>query len=263
MAKPSQVQERAPANLSREDMSNAIPKIERRIEELKQFNIDEITDRFDPRIDSFVRKIDDGLIEILGHNTIDYDRYRITSLDDGPLMMGGIDLWEAKEGIKKGFHSAIVKLSSIIETFKEKIQDTPEDPSARAKRTLAELNIHPELMKGIGKLFQNGHYPNAVEDGCKILEGFVKIRSMCSDLSGTNLMLKVFSPKNPVLQFNDLKTETDKSEQQGMMYLYAGTMLALRNPMAHNIRIESPERALEFISLINLLMKLLDNVKNY
>lgn len=261
MVKIRQPQEKVPADLSRENMRSAIPKIERRIEELKQFNVDEITDRYDPRIDALEKKIDDTLVEIFGHNTIDYDRYRISSLDHAPHIIGGIPLYEAKKGIKEGFHSAIVKLNSLIETFKEKIQDTPEEPSARANRALTELNIHPELMKGIGKLFQDSHYANAVEDACKILEAFVKMRSMRFDLSGTDLMQTVFSVKNPILAFNDLQTETDKSEQQGMMFLYAGAMLALRNPRAHSLRVDDPENALDLILFINLLMRYLDNAK--
>lgn len=242
-------------------MRTAIPKIERRIAELNQFNVNEITERYDPRIDALMRKIDDTLVEIFGHDTIDYDRYRISSLDHASSVIGGIPLQEAKKGIKKGFESAIVKLSSLIETFKEKIRDTPEEPSVKAYRTLSELNVHPELMKGVGKLFQDGHYANAVEDACKILEAFVKMRSMRFELSGTDLMQTVFSAKNPILAFNELQTETDKSEQQGMMFLYAGAMLALRNPRSHSLKVDDPGDALDLLLFINLLMRSLDNTK--
>lgn len=258
MAKMQRPQEKLPACLTREQMRNAIPKIERRIAELEQFNIDEIVDRYDPRIDAIERRIDDTLVEVLGHQTIDYDRYRINSLDHAPSIIGGIPLHEAKEGIKKGFLSAVTNLRSLIQTFQEKIGDSPEEPSARAGRTLDESNIHPELLSGIGKLFRDAHYANAVEDACKILEAFVKMRSLRSDLSGTDLMQNVFSPKQPVLQFNQLQTDTDRSEQQGMMFLYAGAMLAFRNPRAHSIRVDDPEKALEVILFINLLIKSLD-----
>lgn len=261
MPRNRQPQEKRPTNLSREEMRTAIPKIERRIAELKEFNVDEITERYDPRIGALRRKIDDTLVEIFGHDTIDYDRYRISSLDLAPIVIGGIPLHESKKGIKKGFEAAIVKLTSVIETFKEKIQDIPEEPSFRAKRTFSELNLHPELIKGVGKLFQDGHYANAVEDACKILEVLVKMRSMRFDLSGTDLMHTVFSVKSPVLAFNELRTETDKSEQQGMMFLYAGAMLALRNPRAHSLRADDPENALDLILFISLLMKSLDNAK--
>lgn len=74
-------------------------------------------------------------------------------------------------------------------------------------------------------------------------------------------MQNVFSPKNPVLKFSDLQTQTEQSEQQGMMFLYAGAMLALRNPRAHEIIEDDPEKALEYIAFLSLLAKSLDKAK--
>ena len=54
------------------------------------------------------------------------------------------------------------------------------------------------------------------------------------------------------------KTETHKSEQQGMMYLYAGAILALRNPRAHELLADHPERAIEHLSFLSMLAKALD-----
>jgi uncharacterized protein (TIGR02391 family) len=257
MTKKRIVEEKRPANLSREQMRSAIPKIKRRIEELKNFKGDYISSS--AGITALKDKIDDTLLDIFGPNTIEYDRYRIRSLYNGHIRVGGVSQSERIKGYEDGLVNAIVKLTSLIETLEEKIEETPEEPSVRAKRTFRESNIHPELIKGIGKLFEDGHYANAVEDACKILEMFVQMRSMRPDLSGTDLMQKVFSPKNPILKFNELKTETDLSEQQGMMFLYAGAMLALRNPRAHSIRVDDPENALDIILLISLLLKSLDN----
>ena len=74
-------------------------------------------------------------------------------------------------------------------------------------------------------------------------------------------MQTVFSPKTPVLRFNQLTTETDKSEQQGMMFLYAGAMLALRNPRAHELMQDDPEQAIEYLSLLSMLAKALDRAE--
>ena len=128
-------------------------------------------------------------------------------------------------------------------------------------RALGELDLHPEIERAISQLFRDGHYANAVEDACKVLDGLVKIRSGRIDLSGTDLMQTVFSAKSPVLKFNELQTETEKSQQQGMMFLYAGAMLALRNPRAHEIIQDDPERALEYIAFLSLLAKSLDDAE--
>ena len=106
-----------------------------------------------------------------------------------------------------------------------------------------------------------GHYAHAVEDACKVLDGLVKTRSGRHGLSGTELMQQVFSPNKPVLKFNDIASDTDKSEQRGMMFLYSGAMLALRNPRAHEIVEDNPEKALEYIAFLSLLVKSLDKAK--
>lgn len=115
---------------------------------------------------------------------------------------------------------------TAAELFEEKLSDSGETPERRAARTFEGLDLHPEIARASTKLFGDGHYANAVEDACKVIDLLVKMRSGRIDLSGTELMLNVFSPKAPVLKFNALLTETHKSEQQGMMYLYAGAINA-------------------------------------
>ncbi|MGZ6176060.1 MAG: TIGR02391 family protein, partial [Candidatus Binataceae bacterium] len=66
---------------------------------------------------------------------------------------------------------------------------------------------------------------------------------------------------NPVLRFNDLTDQTGKDEQEGMMHLFEGAVLALRNPRAHSLFDESPELALDYIGLLSLLAKRLDGAK--
>ena len=74
-------------------------------------------------------------------------------------------------------------------------------------------------------------------------------------------MTLVFSARTPVLKFNDGATESDRSEQQGMMQLFAGAMLAFRNPRAHQIIKDHPEKALEILSFLSFLAKAVDAAK--
>jgi hypothetical protein len=46
-----------------------------------------------------------------------------------------------------------------------------------------------------------------------------------------------------------------------MMFLYAGAMLALRNPRAHELIQDDPKQALEYIGFLSLLAKLLDRAR--
>jgi hypothetical protein len=69
-------------------MRSAIPKIKRRIEELKNFKGDYISSS--AGINALRDKIDDTLLDIFGPNTIEYDRYKIRSLYNGHIRMGGV-----------------------------------------------------------------------------------------------------------------------------------------------------------------------------
>jgi uncharacterized protein (TIGR02391 family) len=116
----------------------------------------------------------------------------------------------------------------------------------------------PEIARAATRLFEDSHYANAIEDACKALDGLVKMRSGRFELSGTDLMQKVFSPTAPVLKFNEMKTESDESEQRGRMFLFAGVMLAVRNPRAHGLIADSAENALDYIAFLSLLAKMVD-----
>ena len=169
------------------------------------------------RFDALVQKIDDTLVEVFGTGTVEYTRYRIVSLDQGGWNAFGDTSWsEVIDGYRKGIEQAVSNLKTIAELFEEKLADSGETPETRAARAFGDLDLHPEIARAVTKLFQDGHYANAVEDACKALDLLVKMRSGRLDLSGTELMLNVFSPKAPQLQFNPMQTETHKSEQQGM-----------------------------------------------
>jgi len=74
-------------------------------------------------------------------------------------------------------------------------------------------------------------------------------------------MERVFSPKSPILAFNDLADESDRDEQKGFMMMLSGAVAGLRNPRAHKLIKDDPEQALEFIAFISLLAKLVDKAK--
>jgi hypothetical protein len=70
-------------------------------------------------------------------------------------------------------------------------------------------------------------------------------------------MQKAFSEKSPVLQINELRTDSQRSEQLGYMEILAGCMLGIRNPRAHEHQLsDAPEVALELLIWANHLMRL-------
>jgi len=127
-------------------------------------------------------------------------------------------------------------------------------------KAYSNLDLHPEIARAASALYIDGHYANAIVDAVIALNNLVRLRSG-SVLDGDKLMTSVFSAENPVLQFNDLADQSDKDEQRGFMMMFAGAVAGLRNPRAHKLIKDDPERALEFIAYISLLAKLLDGAK--
>jgi len=260
--KAAPAQQPQPANLTSEQMRAAIPKLERRIRDLEEFDPRSLRQRSDPRLEALENKLTDTIGEVFGHGTIEFHRFAPQSLDRaGFNMMYETSLGEVVQSVAESKEREISNLRTIIELFQEKLADGGDTLATRARRAFGDLDLHPEIARACAKLFEDGHYAEAVENGCKVLDMLVKMRSMKMDPSGTELMQLVFSPKAPVLKFNDQANDSERSEQQGMMFLFAGAMLALRNPRAHGLVQDHPENALDYLSFLSMLAKSLDRAK--
>jgi uncharacterized protein (TIGR02391 family) len=132
---------------------------------------------------------------------------------------------------------------------------------ALAKDAVEALKLQPRIAAACTRLFVDGHFRQAVLDASLALTEYVKERSGCRERDGADLMRYVFSRNGSVLAFNLLADETDRSEQEGMMHLFEGVMLALRNPRAHTLSDDSPEQALEYIALLSLLAKQVERAR--
>lgn len=152
-------------------------------------------------------------------------------------------------------------LTDAINRLQEWAADAEDKASSRTLTAYQGLDLHPEIARAASDLYSDGHYANAIEDAVKALNAFVRLRSGVEDRDGTKLMEYVFSPNSPILAFNELKDDSDKDEQKGFMMMLSGAVAGLRNPRAHRLMKDDPERALEFIAFVSLLAKLVDEAK--
>ena len=120
------------------------------------------------------------------------------------------------------------------------------------------MDLHPRVRSAAEELYRNGHYRNAILDSAVALVNLVKEKSRRHDLDGAALMRTVFSRTTPVLAFNNLADQSDLDEQEGLMHLFEGAVLAFRNPRAHDLAPDTPEYALECIGFLSMLAKKLD-----
>ena len=121
--------------------------------------------------------------------------------------------------------------------------------------------LHKSITFSCKKLFTDGHYSQAIFEACKVLNNRVQIDSkLIAD--GKSLMSQAFNQKFPKIKLNDNETSSDIDEQEGFMHIYMGVMQGIRNPKGHEIiNLSDPYRALDYLSLISLLLRRLGEAK--
>lgn len=251
------------ANVSLEHMKAAIPILKQRITELRGIDVNAIHEHGEARLDALEQKIDSTLEDIFGCDTIEYHLHRVLLDTASKSILFPAPMNEIREGYKRGIELATANLNKIIKLLEEKVGDMAMAESAygSALRASHELDIHPEVLSAVSDLLEKGYYQQAVEGACIVLDNLVKKRSGKHELGGAELMQHVFNEDNPILQFNKRENKSERIKQNGMMCLYSGAMLALRNPGTHEFIEDDPEKALEFIAFISLLAKSLDKAE--
>src|SRR4030067_2943236 len=119
-------------------------------------------------------------------------------------------------------------------------------------------NIHQELPSVICDLFDNGHYSQATFEAFKYLDKLVQ-RLASSTESGFKCMMQVFSEASPLIKLTPNRCTSEQDEQKGYQFLFAGSMLAIRNPRGHEFSVkDSPDNCLDHLALASLLLRRLE-----
>ena len=128
------------------------------------------------------------------------------------------------------------------------VSDGPEHPfDAR--------NIHPGLPRTVRSLFDSGHYSQSAFEAFKFLEKEVR-RHASTTGTGKSLMMKAFSEASPMIQLTPQSNETEHVEQEGYKFVFAGSMMAIRDPRGHDPDIVDDSTAcLDFVTLVSMLLR--------
>jgi uncharacterized protein (TIGR02391 family) len=211
----------------------------------------------DPRKHTLEDRIRNTILEIFGPNSPEYGRHRYHRIWHGAQFVN-MPEDEIQAGFRAGFPHTGVMLKAMIDRLDESRSDLHSDAAVLTRSTFDGLDLHPRIAAVCVDLYRDRHYRQAVLDASIALVNHVKEKSRRHDIDGATLMSTVFSANDPILAFNALLDSTDKDEQQGMMHLFMGAVLALRNPRAHSVFDDSPELALNAIAFLSMLAKRLD-----
>lgn len=167
---------------------------------------------------------------------------------------------KTKDGFKL-MRKGLIELEDI-----ESIEDKELSKKERVD-IFQKYDLHPTVKKVSLSEFRDGYYKTSIQNALVEVIDEVKKRTSRpkdkngKDLDGESLMQYVFGCSGnhkPLIKFNDLSTDLDRNEQQGIMYLYKG-IVGIRNRKAHlNFVQNDPIKTLEYLSLASLLIRLLD-----
>ncbi len=141
-----------------------------------------------------------------------------------------------------------------------------DDAIARADRlhaALAGRKVHEDVLKFCRAEMLQKNYFHAVFEAMKSITA--KIRALSGlTCDGADLVQQAFGMpggRSPLLAINALLTETDRGEQRGFANLLVGLFGTIRNPTAHNPKIEwdmSEQDALDVLTTASLIHRKLD-----
>lgn len=228
-------------------------KLERRIAELEALDVRDALQNDTGADDVAISNVRATLREVFGATSPEFAEHQHVRLWAGAMYLD-MHPAEVAEATERGRRQVIGILRGLIARLQEKRADlTAQQGPAKSIPSLAQLNLHPRILDVAGDLYADGYPWEAVFAASKALVNYVKERSGRHDLDGAPLMRTVFSRSTPSLAFSDLADQTDLDEQEGMMHLFEGAVLGIRNPGGHSFPEGPEQRALEYLSLLSLL----------
>lgn len=122
-----------------------------------------------------------------------------------------------------------------------------------------DRQIHSEVKKYCSIELMQDNYFHAVFEAVKGLAQRIRDLSGIQE-DGARLVETVFSIEKPLLAFNSLQTETEKSEHKGFALLLKGCFGYIRNPLGHEPKIiwSAADDAADHFTLISMLHRKLD-----
>jgi uncharacterized protein (TIGR02391 family) len=235
---------------SLEDIDRAIRNLQVRIREVEQLAYDQV--HFDDmRVQNATGNIRKTILETFGPGSEEYRRYFHHEIWDGPHSVSISDAGKQR-AFQAGIPRTIAMLNDLLADLENRRRRLT-GPRRPPGRSFDHVGMHPAIRAAAEGLYESQHYAQAVFEAGKALVNLVKMKSGRTDLDGCDLMMKVFSPERPVLAFNKMQTETEIGEQRGLMFFFAGTVLALRNPRAHDAMVDGGEEARDHLLTISRL----------
>jgi uncharacterized protein (TIGR02391 family) len=173
-------------------------------------------------------------------------------------LSGSLNEALAFAGFKVTEAGKVVKRESVATTL-----DEARVRTQRLRSQMAERNVHPRILAACISEIRDDNYFHAVLEAAKSLAAEIRAKTGLT-VDGVELVDQAFERGQkpfPLLAFNRLETDTERSEQRGVAQLLRGIFSAFRNPTAHEPKVTwflSEDDALDALSMMSLLRRKLD-----
>jgi uncharacterized protein (TIGR02391 family) len=139
--------------------------------------------------------------------------------------------------------------------------DEAERRAIGLRKELGRRHVHPDVMRFCRAELLQDNYFHAVFEATKSVADKIRDKTGLSE-DGAELIDRALGLKDPMLAFNSLQTETERSEHTGLANLLRGLFGTFRNTTAHapkiNWRIDEQD-AMDMLTLASLLHRRLDD----
>lgn len=156
----------------------------------------------------------------------------------------------------------------IRRTTKASTLDEALERANRMQEQLWRRNAHAEVIRFCkAEIIANNNFHAVLEAMKGIASRIRSLSNLKSD--GANLVKDAFGlgqTNSPLLAINSLDTETLMGEQRGFVNMLVGLFGMIRNPTAHEPKIEWPMGeidALDILTIISFVHRKLDKVQKY
>ncbi len=156
-------------------------------------------------------------------------------------------------------------MATALELFEQIVRRTPAPEIAdevtgggSTAHPFELRNVHSGFPPKVRKLFDNGHGAEATFLAFKYVEKVVQKHANVAEI-GEKLMMIAFNPDGPVLKLNGLTNLSEKDEQRGYRFVFAGAVVAIRNPGGHEVELsDDPDVCLDHLTFASLLLRRLE-----
>ncbi len=132
---------------------------------------------------------------------------------------------------------------------------------ARDLRTDLEVrHVHPDVLRFCREELLHDNYFHAVFEAVKSVADKLRTRTGLTDDGGT-LVDRVLGGTPPMLAINDLRTESERSEQRGFVNLIKGIFGMFRNTLAHEAKVNwvvTRRDAEDLLTIVSLIHRRID-----